>query len=88
MKRTLLFGAIVGLIITASVVVAQSGGGYDLTWNTIDNGGGSSSGGAYTIAGTIGQFDTGVMSGGGYTLNGGFWAAPSQFNVYLPLIRK
>lgn len=46
---------------------------YDLSWFTIDGGGGSSSGGAYSASGTIGQHDAGHLAGGGYTLSGGFW---------------
>lgn len=53
---------------------AQSGGGYDLTWSTIDSGGGTSTGGTYSLAGTVGQPDAGTLSGGSYSLDGGFWA--------------
>ncbi len=74
----------------ASVAGAQSGGGYDLTWSTIDGGGGSSSGGAYTLDGTIGQPDAGTHSGGDYTLGGGFWAgfAAALNSLFLPLISR
>lgn len=67
---------------------AQSGGGYDLTWNTLDGGGGTSTGGAYSLAGTIGQADAGVMSGGAYTLTGGFWVDFLGNRIMLPLIRR
>jgi len=71
------------------VASAQSGGGYDLTWNTIDGGGGTSTGGAYTLSGTIGQPDAGTLSGGAYTLNGGFWNdALNIAKLFLPLIRR
>ena len=62
------------MLISTSVVSAQSGGGYELTWSTIDGGGGISMGGDYSLTGTIGQPDAGVMAGDIYTLNGGFWA--------------
>ncbi len=66
------------LLFPTSVVLAQSGGGYALEWNTIDAGGHTfSSGGAYTLGGTIGQPDAGALSGGSYTLSGGFWNAPA-----------
>jgi len=52
---------------------AQTGGGYDLTWSTIDGGGGSSSGGSFLLNGSIGQPDAGALSGGDYNLQGGFW---------------
>jgi len=45
---------------------------YEVSWYTIDGGGGTSSRGSYTIKGTIGQPDAGVMSGGDYELVGGF----------------
>ena len=69
---------------------AQSGGGYDLTWYTIDGGGATfSTGGSYSLGGTIGQADAGVLSGGSYQLNGGFWGGSSiNYKVYLPLVLK
>jgi hypothetical protein len=80
---------IVLLFLVVSAVLAQSGGGYDLTWSTIDNGGGESSGSGYALVGTSGQADAGTLSGGGYTLAGGFWAAPlGRHMVYLSLVMK
>ncbi len=59
--------------------LAQTGGGYDLTWNTIDGGGGTvATGSGYEVSGTIGQANAGKLSGGGYFVNGGFWAAPAS----------
>jgi len=80
MKRTALLLALGVLLLLTPVALAQSGGGYDLTWNTVDGGGAAfSSGGDYTLGGTIGQPDAGTMSGGDYTLTGGFWpGAPAQ----------
>ena len=53
---------------------AQSGGIYDLSWNTCDGGGGASSGGIYILSGTIGQPDAGPAQAGGiYNCSGGFW---------------
>jgi hypothetical protein len=76
-------------ILGEGVVVAQTGGGYDLTWSTIDGGGGSSAGGGYQLTGTLGQPDAGItLRGGGYSLSGGFWSGVSiESVVYLPLIR-
>jgi hypothetical protein len=77
------------LIITVSLAVAQSGSGYDLTWSTIDGGGGASSNDGYTLNGTIGQPDVGALSGGGYTLTGGFWSGVlTQYRVFLPLVMR
>jgi hypothetical protein len=54
---------------------AQSGGPFDLSWFTLDGGGGASTGGEYSVSGTIGQPDAGAMSGGNFSLAGGFWGA-------------
>jgi len=91
MKRLSLFIPIVLAVLIVSIAAAQSGSGYDLTWNTIDGGGGSSSGGGYTLDGTIGQSDAGALSGGGYTVSGGFWYGPSataHFEIYLPVVMR
>src|SRR5215470_6909646 len=62
------------VILAVSRLSAQS---YDLSWNTIDGGGGTSTGGAFELTGTIGQPDAGPsttgMSGGQFQLVGGFW---------------
>jgi hypothetical protein len=79
------------LLLLASVALAQSGNGYDLSWSTVDGGGYTfSEGGGYTLGGTIGQPDAGEMSGGGHTLQGGFWGSIVQYlyDVYLPRILK
>ena len=71
------------------IASAQTGGGYDLTWNTIDGGGGTSTGGAYSLSGTIGQPDAGTLTGGSYTLNGGFWNdALNVARLFMPAILR
>jgi len=56
-------------LLTASLGLAQ----YEISWYTIDGGGGQSSGGPYTLTGTIGQPDAAYAAGGKYELLGGFW---------------
>ena len=68
----------VGLLLTTLVVlvisgVALSADSYELSWTTIDGGGGRSRGGPYTLTGTIGQPDAAYSAGGRYELLGGFW---------------
>jgi len=46
---------------------------YELSWYTIDGGGGKSSAGQYTVMGTIAQHDVAYSAGGDYELLGGFW---------------
>ncbi len=87
-RRTLTLLLIVALLVPA-IALAQSGGGYDLSWNTVDGGGGTSSGGAYTLSGTLGQPDAGAMSGGDYTLTGGFWRGIAiRYSLYLPVVMR
>jgi hypothetical protein len=64
---------VVCLLALAVPVVALRAQPYDLSWWTVDNGGGTSSGGTYLLSGTMGQPDAGHMQGGRYTLDGGFW---------------
>lgn len=70
----LLASVVAGFVVGTSDLRAQSGGGYELRWFTIDAGGGTSTGGPYSLSGTIGQPDAGaLMTGGTYSLVGGFW---------------
>jgi hypothetical protein len=56
-----------------SAANAQSGGPFDLDWNTIDNGSvTSASGGPFTLSCTVGQPDADTAIGGPFTLDGGF----------------
>jgi len=84
--------ALLFLLAGAGLVLAQVGGGYDLTWSTVDGGGGTcSTGGGYALGGTAGQPDAGTLGGGGYTLGGGFWKGglPSAaYHIYLPLVLR
>ena len=68
---------LIGLLAFAAFALptlAQVGGGFDLTWNTVDGGGATfSTGGTYSLGGTVGQHDAGYASGGVYSLEEGFW---------------
>ncbi len=81
------------LAVGSLAAYAQTGGGYDLTWWTVDGGGETGvSGGNYTVLSTAGQPDAEApISGGNYTLLSGFWPgeplAPVG-GVFLPLIMK
>ena len=79
------------LLLLVSVALAQ--GDYDISWFTVDGGGGNSIGGPYTLSGTTGQPDAGVLSGGTYAVTGGFWVGvagpmPPTFTLYLPLVLR
>ncbi len=91
--KTLLILFLLGVLLLAlaGVALAQSGGSYDLSWWTVDGGGGAVSSGSYILMGTAGQPDAGAaLTGGGYILTGGFWpgATGSTHPLYLPLIAK
>jgi len=81
------------VLLAAVPALAQSGGGYDLSWSTVDGGGYTfSTGGGYSLGGTAGQPDAGLVSGGVYALGGGFWGsgaveAPENV-IYLPLVMR
>ena len=79
--RRLLITTIAPAVVTG---LAQSASAqpFDISWYTIDCGGGTSTGGAFQLSGTIGQHDTGVMSGGQYTLTGGYWSGAGEAPCY------
>lgn len=74
-------GAVLGL--TGFVTAA-----YEITWSTIDGGGGTSTGGGYELTGTIGQPDAtapGALTGGTISVTGGFWVQfPLTCSSYSP----
>lgn len=88
--RSVIVGMVALLLILPALALAQSGGGYDLSWNTIDGGGYTwSTGGSYVLGGTAGQPDAGILSGGNYVLAGGFWGgAAAHYRIYLPLVLR
>ena len=90
MRRTTLLAMLfTGLLLLGMTALALASGGYELTWWSIDGGGGMSAGGSYSLAGAIGQAEAGRLSGGTYELTGGFWVPFEMWNrQYLPALRK
>jgi len=92
----LIFGLIfiisgLGILAAHRMASAQSGDGYDLTWNTAEGGGmKEGTGGGYSLTGTFGQTDasTTPLSGGTFMLEGGFWSLTIINNVFLPVITR
>ncbi len=66
------------ILIAFTTLVLSVKAGYDLSWYTIDGGGGVSSDETYIVRGTIGQPDTGYSAGGDYEVLGGFWPGESM----------
>src|SRR6476661_3398328 len=60
------------MIFGTGLVYAQVGGGFDLSWNSVDGGGSASTGGGYALAGVVGQPDAGTHAGDRFALDGGF----------------
>jgi hypothetical protein len=75
---------VAALGLAAAPALAQTGGGFDVTWSTIDCGGQTapSTGGGFEVAGTIGQPDAGQMSGPAFVVLGGFWAVTAPMPCY------
>ena len=90
MKRMLIITLILlGLLLLAAF--DQVSNGYDLSWWTVDGGGGDSVGTGYSISGSIGQADASQqLTGGDYSLRGGFWVGTggAQYDIYLPLVLR
>jgi len=80
MIRTLMRGVSLSAVWLVCLLYApaQSGGGYDLSWWTIDGGGVTfATGGAFNLGGTAGQPDaSSALTGGAFSLTGGFWFTP------------
>lgn len=74
-KQTMtdMFRSTVWILLLVILAASAASGQYELSWYTIDGGGGQSAGGQYKLIGTIGQPDAAWSSGGGYELLGGFW---------------
>jgi hypothetical protein len=86
----LLLSGILLLITLTTIVQAQVGGGYDLSWFTVAGGGGNSQGGTYWVTDTLGQPDAHDWSSGGqFSVQGGFWGGISEtYPIFLPVILK
>jgi hypothetical protein len=61
------------VLLALGLIVSSSWGQYEISWYTIDGGGGRSSGGDFTLTGTIGQPDAAYSAGPNFELLGGFW---------------
>jgi hypothetical protein len=66
------WGLFVLALLFAAASHAQSGGGYDLSWWTIDGGGVTfATGGTFDLGGTVGQPDaSNPLTGGAFSLTG------------------
>jgi hypothetical protein len=81
---------LLALCLLAVSVIRAAPTAYELSWWTVDGGGGTSSGGAYILNGTIGQHDAHCASGGTYLITAGFWHDAVIFcnRILLPVLVK
>ena len=74
-KQLLTLIVVTALGASSQLACAQSGGQFELSWSTIDGGGGTSSAGQFSISGTAGQPDASTpLTGCQFSLTGGFWS--------------
>jgi len=74
------------LILPLKAVLADNETVYDLSWWSVDNGGGLSSDGQYTLHSVIGQPDASQSFNGQYTVSGGFLSIGAQARQYMQII--
>ena len=73
-SRTGSWTAVAILLLTVQAPAgAQTGGTFDLKWNTISGAGAISTGGNFNLTGTIEQPLASSIAGGTFLLHGGFW---------------
>ena len=79
---------LIPLLAASQSVIAQTGGDYDLSWNSLASGG-VTGGGVYTIDSAIGQSFAGKTLSSPFELCAGYLCGvPAESKVYLPLVRK
>jgi hypothetical protein len=94
MKRKIPLMALLAIIILllGAGVAQASAARYNLSWWTVDGGGGRNSGSHYALTGGVGQPDAGRLSGSKYHLQGGFWSGPHfsspQNGLFLPNVHR
>ena len=86
------FAAILILVLASSVVFAQTGDGFDLSWNVMGGAGAGSplTGSGFSVYSTLGQMAAGPSMAGPYELCSGFWCGAGVLRpwIYLPLVLR
>ncbi len=78
--KPILTSGLVVSVVGLAALAAQLGEEIEISWFTVDGGGGDSIGGEFALLSTIGQPDAGAMAGGDFELAGGFWSLPPTSN--------
>ena len=81
---------VLAVALVGSVVSAQTGDGFDLSWNVMGGGGagGPLTGDGFSLRSTIGQTAIGMFSDSTYWVGNGYWYGVGQYRVYLPLVMR
>jgi hypothetical protein len=83
---------LIALLAASQSVIAQTGGDYDLSWNTLASGGVTVAGigdPGYKLDSAIGQPFVGKTVSSPYELCAGYLCGvPAETRIYLPLVRK
>jgi hypothetical protein len=81
--RAFILCAVLGSIMQAApTAFSQTGGAFDLSWSSVDSGGGIVEGASFRLAGIVGQPDPGVAAhGAGFVFSGGFLQDGTYFPV-------
>lgn len=87
-RRVVAALAIALAALSPSAASAQTGDGFDLTWNAMSAGGATfATGGDISIGATVAQPGAGSMQGGDFSLQLGFWFDPTV-RTFVPLVTR
>jgi len=93
MRRKFWIGLLLVLVVglgIVSIARAQTGSGFDLSWNVISNGGGTGvmSGSGFSLEGTLGQTDAGPIANDVFEVRAGYWDGQAYITtpILLPII--
>ncbi len=81
---------VLAVALVGSVVSAQTGDGFDLSWNVMGGGGagGPLTGDGFSLRSTIGQTAIGGFFGPAYWIGNGYWPSAGPPCIYLPLVMR
>jgi hypothetical protein len=80
--------ALLLLLASTTLVVAQSSAQFDLTWHVLGSGGRASASANYHVNGTVGQglASPATLTSAAFQVSSGYWAAGAMSRVFLPLV--
>ena len=70
------FAVLFALVALGAAALAQSSASFDLSWHSVDSGGGQASSASFQLSGVIGQMDAAALASASYKVTGGFLQEP------------